>query len=264
MRPLNVSFFHDDSMVHISSEPTFYNLSENPTIKRIMLHYSSIRIEAEALICGKFNVEESNPNAPNSNTVNAWTHSYFLNYMLPYSNLKQHLPYTASLLLSDPNITLCGIARLKAGGRLLPHCGETNAIIRCHVGLKVPGKLPEIGIRVKDEMRCWEEGKILSFNDAYNHEAWNHTGEDRFVLIFDLIKPELLRFRFFICAYCLGIAATRIFLGKIGLYKYTPIAIRKSIALPLAILGFLVIAFFDFFKKYSNPPKQNSFFEGLT
>jgi len=243
MKQPKVYFFHDDDTVYVSEEPAFHNLSANTTVKNIIQHYSEIRAEAEALISGEYQIQAANPNAPDSNSENAWTHLYFLNYMLPYSTTKKHFPKIAAILLSDPNITLCGIARLKAGGRLLPHCGETNAIIRCHLGLKVPGNLPEIGIRVKDEKRAWHEGEVLAFNDAYNHEAWNNTNEDRYLLIFDIIKPALFNKRKFICACCLGIAATRVFLGKLGLYRFSPIWFRKIVAFPLAIIGYFIISF---------------------
>jgi aspartate beta-hydroxylase len=29
------------------------------------------------------------------------------------------------------------------------------------------------------------------FDDTIEHEAWNHSSEDRFVLIFEVWKPEL-------------------------------------------------------------------------
>ena len=41
-------------------------------------------------------------------------------------------------------------------------------------------------------MRPWEEGKCMIFDDAYEHETWNHTKEERVVLLFDLWHPELV------------------------------------------------------------------------
>jgi aspartyl/asparaginyl beta-hydroxylase (cupin superfamily) len=40
-------------------------------------------------------------------------------------------------------------------------------------------------------VRTWEEGKLLIFDDTIEHEAWNDSGEDRIVLIFDIWRPEL-------------------------------------------------------------------------
>jgi beta-hydroxylase len=47
-------------------------------------------------------------------------------------------------------------------------------------------------IRIGNEVRSWEQGKVLIFDDAYEHEAWNETAEQRVVLFVDFVKP--LRF----------------------------------------------------------------------
>ena len=41
------------------------------------------------------------------------------------------------------------------------------------------------------EVRDWEEGKLLIFDDTIEHEAWNDSNEDRILLIFDIWRPEL-------------------------------------------------------------------------
>lgn len=41
------------------------------------------------------------------------------------------------------------------------------------------------GIRIGDQIREWEEGKCLVFDDSYEHEVWNKTGEERVLLLVD-------------------------------------------------------------------------------
>ncbi len=41
------------------------------------------------------------------------------------------------------------------------------------------------GIRIGDQIRAWEEGKCLVFDDAYEHEVWNRTEEERVLLLVD-------------------------------------------------------------------------------
>ncbi|MBJ7441806.1 MAG: aspartyl/asparaginyl beta-hydroxylase domain-containing protein [Sphingopyxis sp.] len=77
---------------------------------------------------------------------------------------------------------------LRAGARIAPHTGTHNARLICHLPLIVP---PNCGFRVGNEVREWEEGKLLIFDDTIEHEAWNDSGEDRVVLIFDIWRPEL-------------------------------------------------------------------------
>jgi aspartyl/asparaginyl beta-hydroxylase (cupin superfamily) len=77
---------------------------------------------------------------------------------------------------------------LKAGARIAPHTGMYNSRLICHLPLVVP---PGCGFRVGNEVRAWEEGKLLIFDDTIEHEAWNDGAEDRIVLIFDIWRPEL-------------------------------------------------------------------------
>jgi aspartyl/asparaginyl beta-hydroxylase (cupin superfamily) len=45
--------------------------------------------------------------------------------------------------------------------------------------------------RVGNDVRTWTEGKAWVFDDTIEHEAWNRSGEDRYILIFDIWRPEL-------------------------------------------------------------------------
>jgi len=77
---------------------------------------------------------------------------------------------------------------LRAGARINPHTGTTNTRLVCHLPLIVP---PGCRFRVGNEVREWEEGKLLIFDDSIEHEAWNDGREDRTILIFDIWRPEL-------------------------------------------------------------------------
>jgi tetratricopeptide (TPR) repeat protein len=77
---------------------------------------------------------------------------------------------------------------LRAGARIPAHTGTHNTRLVCHLPVRVP---PACGFRVGSEVREWEEGKLLIFDDTIEHEAWNESTEDRLVLIFDIWRPEL-------------------------------------------------------------------------
>jgi aspartyl/asparaginyl beta-hydroxylase (cupin superfamily) len=108
---------------------------------------------------------------------------------------QRHFPLTTSLLKKFPEITTLSFNFLKPGATILPHCGDTNAIWRCHFGIDVPGKLPECGFRVLEEKRSWENGKWLIFLDAYQHEAFNHTNKLRMIMLMDVIRPAFAKKR---------------------------------------------------------------------
>ncbi|NUR44827.1 MAG: aspartyl/asparaginyl beta-hydroxylase domain-containing protein [Sphingomonas sp.] len=77
---------------------------------------------------------------------------------------------------------------LKAGAHIAPHSGMFNTRLICHLPLIVPDGCR---FRVGNEVREWEEGKLMTFDDTIEHEAWNDSEEDRVVLIFDVWRPEL-------------------------------------------------------------------------
>jgi len=77
---------------------------------------------------------------------------------------------------------------LRAGARIAPHSGMYNSRLICHLPLVVP---PGCRFRVGNEVREWEEGRLMIFDDTIEHEAWNDSSEDRIVLIFDIWRPEL-------------------------------------------------------------------------
>jgi aspartyl/asparaginyl beta-hydroxylase (cupin superfamily) len=65
-----------------------------------------------------------------------------------------------------------------------------NTRLICHLPLVVP---EGCWLRVGNETRHWEEGKLLIFDDSIVHEARNPTTETRIILLFDIWRPELDR-----------------------------------------------------------------------
>jgi aspartyl/asparaginyl beta-hydroxylase (cupin superfamily) len=77
---------------------------------------------------------------------------------------------------------------LRRGTRIPAHRGVLNTRLICHLPLIVP---PRCGFRVGNDVREWQEGKLIMFDDTIEHEAWNESDQDRVVLIFDIWRPEL-------------------------------------------------------------------------
>ena len=73
--------------------------------------------------------------------------------------------------------------------RIPAHYGSVNGRLIVHLPLVVPKDCG--GIRVGTETRTWEEGRIMAFDDSFEHEAWNDSESLRTVLIFDTWNPAL-------------------------------------------------------------------------
>ena len=77
---------------------------------------------------------------------------------------------------------------LKPGTHIFPHNGMINTRLICHLPLIVP---EGCRFRVGNEVRQWEEGKLLIFDDSFEHEAWNDGISRRVVLLFEVWRPEI-------------------------------------------------------------------------
>jgi hypothetical protein len=77
---------------------------------------------------------------------------------------------------------------LRPGAHIPPHHGMLNSRLICHLALIVS---PGGWLRVGSETRCWEQGRLLVFDDSVEHEARNPAESLRVVLIFDIWRPEL-------------------------------------------------------------------------
>jgi aspartyl/asparaginyl beta-hydroxylase (cupin superfamily) len=77
---------------------------------------------------------------------------------------------------------------LRPGAHIPPHRGMLNCRLICHLPLIIPDGC---WLRVGNDTRNWEIGKLLIFDDSIEHEAKNDSDQLRIVLIFDIWRPEL-------------------------------------------------------------------------
>jgi hypothetical protein len=77
---------------------------------------------------------------------------------------------------------------LRPGAHIPPHRGMLNCRLICHLPLIIPDGC---WLRVGNETRTWESGKLAVFDDSIEHEARNSSDQLRIVLIFDIWRPEL-------------------------------------------------------------------------
>lgn len=103
-------------------------------------------------------------------------------------------PQTTEIMRMVPTAYMRGFApeiifsRLQARGHIVPHFGRTNVRLTAHMGIIIPDGCT---IRVAAETRGWKEGRVMLFDDSFEHEAWNRSEHDRTVLIFEVWHPAL-------------------------------------------------------------------------
>jgi beta-hydroxylase len=98
-------------------------------------------------------------------------------------------PETARLIEGIPGLVYAMYSVLKPGKHIAPHQGPYGGALNCHLALRVPKERELCAIRVSNETRHWEEGRMHVFNDRYEHEAWNRSDELRVVLLMYVVRP---------------------------------------------------------------------------
>jgi len=98
-------------------------------------------------------------------------------------------PKTAALMRRVPGMKTAMFSILSPHKHILDHRGPYKGVLRYHLGLIVPQDAPACRIRVGEDIRHWEEGQSMIFDDTYNHEVWNDTDETRVVLFVDVLRP---------------------------------------------------------------------------
>jgi ornithine lipid ester-linked acyl 2-hydroxylase len=97
-------------------------------------------------------------------------------------------PVTTELVRAVPNLQIAGFAVLHAGTHLPRHRGPSKSL-RYHLGLRIPDPPGTCRIDVGVGTHEWAEGASLLFDDSVEHEAWNTTREDRYVLFVEARWP---------------------------------------------------------------------------
>jgi aspartate beta-hydroxylase len=124
----------------------------------------------------------------------AWDAYFFYRHGERYDDHCDRCSQTTGVLESLPLVrvrdhapeTLYSV--LRPGTHILPHRGVTNTRLVTHLPLMVP---ENCALRVGGETHVWQEGRCITFDDTFEHEAWNKSAETRVVLIVDSWNPDL-------------------------------------------------------------------------
>ncbi len=164
-------------------------------VKDLEGNWEIIRAEVDRILEHKDNIpsfQDISKDQKSITTDDKWK-TYFL-YGFGYKAVKncERCPETTKIIESIPGMKTAFFSILAPGKHIPAHRGVYNGVIRCHLGIKVPEPKEKCRIRVHEVFAHWEEGKVMMFDDTYNHEVWNDTDGERVVLFMDIDRP--LRF----------------------------------------------------------------------
>ena len=175
--------------------PPIYDNTVFPWTKAIERHWRDIRAELDRMLVRKDDLPGFHELATDVSVISqdkGWKTFVLAGYGFRSSNNIRQCPQTWAACQNIPGLITVMFSILEPGKHLPPHRGPYNGVLRLHLGLIVPEPREHLGIRVNKDIYRWQEGEVVIFDDAYEHEAWNRTPHTRVVLFVDFRKP--LRF----------------------------------------------------------------------
>ncbi|HFB65801.1 MAG TPA: aspartyl/asparaginyl beta-hydroxylase domain-containing protein [Aeromonadales bacterium] len=175
----------------ISTTPVIAN-KEFSWVPQLENAYGDIREELDNLLKHPEDIPAFHQLSPDQKRIskgNNWKTFGFYVYGNRVDDNCNLCPKTAAVLDSLPGMRTAMFSILAPHYHIVPHKGPTRAVVRAHLGLKVPTDWEKVWIRVDDKILNWHEGKVMIFDDTYEHEVRNDTDETRAVLFIDIDRP---------------------------------------------------------------------------
>jgi len=179
----------------------YLDLSLFPWIDEFQSHTAEILDELQSLLPlshGRERVfttdELERENLRGLDVAPSWNGYYFYRHGERREENCARCPHTIAALDALPLARVRGHAPevlfsvFTPGTHLTAHRGVTNTRLVAHLPLLVP---EDCALSVGSEIHHWQEGRVVVFDDTYEHEAWNRSSRTRVVLIFDLWHPLL-------------------------------------------------------------------------
>jgi beta-hydroxylase len=173
-------------------DATFFENDSFPWIAEIEASWLTIRAELEGVLADRDalpNFQDISKDQIEITDDDKWKTYFLYGYGFEAKLGVETCPKTAELMRRIPGMTTAMFSILSPRKHILDHRGPYKGVLRYHLGLIVPADAPACRIRVGEDIRHWEEGKSLMFDDTFNHEVWNDTDETRVVLFVDVLRP---------------------------------------------------------------------------
>jgi aspartyl/asparaginyl beta-hydroxylase (cupin superfamily) len=201
--------------------PNFYPPGMFHELDILKENWEAIRDEIMAYEKSRGEITGMDSYSP-ADTKGTWSTVNLVSYMIYFHKNRKKFPLITKLTDQIPSCTTVTISILHPHTEIKPHYGDTNGVIRAHLGLIVPDPYPIVAMQVGDEVQGWKEGELLFFTIVNRHMVWSKSDKKRYLLLLDFVPEPLRKKQVEICAKTLG-SQTYIFLYKrIGLFKYLP------------------------------------------
>ena len=206
-RPLN-RFLAQQSLI---STTRYIDPAEVPGIEMLKENWQAIRDEALAVMAERGSLPALGDISPDHRRIAqnaAWKSFFFKGHGYESTVNRARCPVTATLIDQVPDVVVAFYSIFAPGTEIRRHRGVTKAMLNVHLGLSVPAGADLCGINVSKEIRGWQEGEFLVFDETFKHEAWNRSPEPRVILFLQVMRPMRWPGRFLAKLFLLAIRHT--------------------------------------------------------
>lgn len=171
---------------------TFFNIEDFPWVRTVEENWTILREELGELLEHKEEIPNLQDVSPEQSVVaqgESWKSFFFYGFGHKIEPNCARCPQTAEIVTKIPGLKMAMFSILAPKSHIPPHRGPYRGLLRYHLGLIIPSPQTSCRIRVADEIRSWQEGRSLIFDDSYDHEVWNDSDRYRVVLFVDFVRP---------------------------------------------------------------------------
>jgi aspartyl/asparaginyl beta-hydroxylase (cupin superfamily) len=184
----------------VESKPFWEPGELGPAVVALEQHAGEIREELERVrhegawlpYRGVRGVRDEPIEHPSGSVDSSWQAYFFYHpFKGRFADAHQRCPVTSRVLEALPGLCrreLVLFSALVPGAVVPPHQGPFNGRLRVHLALTGS---KGCYLRVGTQIREWEDGKVLAFDDSYEHQVCHRGAQVRVVLMFNLIQPGL-------------------------------------------------------------------------
>lgn len=176
------------------ADRTFFEPEEFPWVAEVEAEWKMIRKELDELMLRRDEIPNFQDYSPTQRSItqdDRWKTFFLYRFGHVEKENLARCPETVRILKKIPGMNTAMFSILAPGKYIPPHRGAYKGVLRYHLGLLVPKPEHSCRIRVENDIRHWQEGKSLIFDDSHEHEVWNDSDAYRVVLFVNFTRPTV-------------------------------------------------------------------------
>ena len=184
--------FVEQTLFFPNANKTFFEPDSFPWVASVEADWGAVRKELDALLTQREqipNFQDISDAQKKLTEGDQWKTYWLFAYDKKADENCARCPETVRVLQKIPGMKSAMFSILAPKKHIPEHRGLWKGVLRYHLGLVVPEPKGSSRIRVGKDIRSWQEGKSMIFDDSHPHEVWNDCDSQRIVLFVDVERP---------------------------------------------------------------------------